>query len=132
MSLSNWKETPCTIGGKYSIRKIWVRRFGVLPEGIEVLHYCDNPFCKNLEHIWLGTQSENLIDMVEKERHSKTRLEETKKAISLSKVGNQNWQGLHHSEESKKKISEGVSKVRKGQTRWWKKYVSQEDADVPF
>ena len=41
-----------------------------IPEGMVVLHTCDNPGCFNPEHLRIGTQAENIQDSVAKGRHS--------------------------------------------------------------
>lgn len=38
-------------------------------KGKVVLHKCDNPRCINPLHLQLGTQMENIHDMVDKQRH---------------------------------------------------------------
>lgn len=44
---------------------------GPIPEGMWVLHTCDNRLCVNPNHLWLGTQKDNLHDMYSKRRAAK-------------------------------------------------------------
>jgi hypothetical protein len=53
----------------YAHRLSWIIRFGPIPKGMLICHHCDNPECSNPEHLFLGTQSDNLLDMHKKWRH---------------------------------------------------------------
>jgi hypothetical protein len=88
-------ETPCHIwqlyrlpsgyglhAGKLAHREAWELERGPIPIGIWVLHRCDVPACVNVDHLFLGTPSENQYDCVDKgrrtagrgEQHSQARL----------------------------------------------------------
>jgi hypothetical protein len=48
-------------------RVAWELLNGPIPNGLNVLHHCDNPVCVNAEsHLYLGTQKENINDWKER------------------------------------------------------------------
>lgn len=49
-------------------RMSWEAFRGLIPEGMSVLHKCDTPSCVNPEHLYLGTQLENMRDRQERKR----------------------------------------------------------------
>lgn len=51
-----------------SHRVSWELANGPIPDGLYVLHRCDNPSCVNPEHLFIGTQKENMQDCSRKGR----------------------------------------------------------------
>jgi hypothetical protein len=78
-------------------RVAWEKAKGVIPDGMWILHRCDNPLCVNPDHLFLGTAKDNTQDCIRKGRrntprgsqHSRAKLTEddvrTMVALSVEK-----------------------------------------------
>ena len=51
-------------------RFAWMLEHGSIPEGLFVLHHCDNPPCVRINHLYLGTRADNGYDMSARNRHA--------------------------------------------------------------
>ena len=62
-------------GNKRQLAHRWTyeQAHGPIPAGMVVMHTCDTKACVNLDHLVLGTQADNMADMVAKGRSHQTR-----------------------------------------------------------
>jgi hypothetical protein len=72
-----WPWTAyCQPNGYGEFDKKWAHRvayelaIGPITPGGTICHTCDNPRCVNPSHLFLGTQGDNVRDMVAKGRHA--------------------------------------------------------------
>lgn len=63
------KVARAQLGERRASRAAFVLDRGAVPEGLRVLHSCDNPPCVRPEHLRAGTQAENMADKVSRGRH---------------------------------------------------------------
>ena len=52
----------------------YVIHYGLIPTGSQINHKCDNPACINPNHLYAGTQAQNVQDMIDRSRLNPFRL----------------------------------------------------------
>lgn len=79
-----WEWQACRDIGGYGLFRIggrrgktwkahrfaWVLTFGPIPDGVLVLHHCDNRRCVRPDHLYLGDQVANMRDRLQRNRES--------------------------------------------------------------
>lgn len=70
---------PCFFDRKIIKGHRWSYQFfkGEIADGLFVLHKCDNPMCVNPDHLFLGTNQDNVKDAVSKGRHKNGEMAKT-------------------------------------------------------
>jgi hypothetical protein len=75
--------------GSFRFRGFWSRAHrlsyslyvGSIPEGLSVLHRCDNPMCVNPSHLFVGSQKDNVQDTESKHRGNHPKRERHGRAV---------------------------------------------------
>lgn len=99
-------------------RASWMLFKGKIPKGLFVCHKCDNPGCVYPEHLFIGTNQDNMDDKVRKNRQHRPvgekngRAKITKEIAERIKI----MQGSHQSIGDKYGLSQSVvSRIKSGE-----------------
>lgn len=92
----------------YAHRYSWALTNGNIPDNLSVLHRCDTPACVRPDHLFLGTQGENLMDA-----ERKGRLVRGQALIKVSDAGLADIKANYHPRHNGKQLAEkyGISLV---------------------
>jgi hypothetical protein len=109
-------------------RAAWIAWKGPIPVGLCVLHKCDNPSCINPNHLFLGTQNDNIKDMISKKRQQDGRNALKGQAHPHSKlkeedvlyIRNERTNGTSSLRRLAKKFGVSIACIKDANSRGWK------------
>jgi len=95
---------------------------GPIPDGMFVMHKCDNPPCFNPSHLMVGTAKFNSEDMVSKKRNhlgsARPQSKLTEKSVLEMRLRHMNGEGVCHLAREYKIGYGNASEIISG--RWWR------------
>lgn len=61
------------VNGKaiYAHRAVWILFRGIITSETHICHICDNPICVNINHLFAGTNQDNIRDCISKGRQTR-------------------------------------------------------------
>ena len=68
-----------------SHRLAYIIEHGKVPQGLQVLHHCDNPACCNPKHLYAGTRYDNVRDRMNRKRGSEKLTQEQVEEIKVDR-----------------------------------------------
>jgi hypothetical protein len=78
---------PSYGGGRvYVHRWVYEQVHGPIPEGMFICHKCDTPSCCNPDHLFVGSRSDNAVDMWQKGRHAPPQFDNRGERHGMSKL----------------------------------------------
>lgn len=100
---------------------------GYVPDGMHVLHKCDNPTCVNPNHLFAGTALDNMQDKCRKGRHHNNKKTHCRHGHEYSKE-NTDYQPNMLAKGKKWRVCKECSKIRGEQWRKDHPYVSKKNS----
>lgn len=88
-------------------RVLYNQKYGEIPKGMVLRHLCNNAWCCNVNHLKVGTQKENVRDMIECGRSAlgKSNIKSRGENNGLHKLTNEQVKEIYLSELGYKRLS---------------------------
>lgn len=86
-------------------RVLYQQKYGEIPKGMVIRHKCDRPYCCNIEHLEIGTQLDNVRDMIQRGRDAYHITKAKGMKIGTSKLNEQQVKEIYLSKLDYRKLS---------------------------
>lgn len=98
-------------GVKRPVHRIeYEKHHGPIPDGMIIMHLCDNPACYNIEHLRLGTHQDNCRDKFAKGRDWQSKVTHCKNGHSYSGENLYQYNGRRHCRACRKANNQARSR----------------------
>lgn len=99
--------TRIRYNGKHDrlFRVLYQKKYGEIPKGMVIRHKCDHSYCCNIEHLEIGTQLDNVRDMIQRGRDVYHNTKAKGMKIGASKLTEQQVKEIYLSKLGYRKLS---------------------------
>jgi hypothetical protein len=101
----------------YAHRLSYILHFGGIPDGLDVLHKCDNPPCVRPDHLFAGTHRDNMTDMVAKNRHDGSGIRIALAALAADRSVMARGEGHGQSKVTENMVRDIRERARRGESQ---------------
>jgi hypothetical protein len=103
-------------------RYLWERLYGLIPEGLELHHTCENTQCVNPEHLELLNSKEHVMKSPNNITYLQAQQTHCHQGHEFIPENTYTFRGMRHCRECQQIRSLEYEKIRPSRSEYWQKY----------